>query len=107
MKKLFLTFILLFIFINIFSQRVYLTDNINETSYKMYVSNIETPNVRKVHIVTDTTEFIGLGNWYFVNDKKDADYVVYFTDKPNDSIPTIFFTEKSAYIYNKRKKITD
>jgi len=80
--RYFSVFLLFFINFSVFSQKIYVTDDISEADYVCYVTDNEYIADWRINVVDWERITIGRpGLWYYVDDKSDARYKIYFTDK--------------------------
>jgi len=75
-------FLLFFINFSVFSQKIYVTDDISEADYVCYVTDNEFTADWKIKVVD--WERITIGNpgyWFYTDEKKESRYIVYFTNQ--------------------------
>jgi hypothetical protein len=104
MKK-YLIIIFLFLFTISYSQRIYRTEYKDSAQYCIYESVFKSDSTYSIYVVKDTIEFIGQGNWYFVTDKNQADFILYFTDYKSEAQFRVYYVSNRFQINEKETVI--
>jgi hypothetical protein len=88
--------IIIFLFLSLisYSQKIYRTECKDSAQFCIYESLFKSDTTYSVYIVKDSSEFVGLGNWYFISDKKQADYIIYFTNNKTEAQYRVFYIKK-------------
>jgi len=87
-------FILLFITLKTYSQKVFSTEYSNQSDIKVYVVDYENQSDLKVFKVDYPNQVDGnKGLWYFVDYKNQSDKNIYFVEHSNQSDLKIFFVK--------------
>jgi hypothetical protein len=89
-----------------FSQRIYKTEYKDSAKYCIYESLFKSDSTYSVYVVKDTTEFIGQGNWYFVNDKSKADFILYFTNDKSEAKFRVYYVDNPDGIKERHITVT-
>ena len=106
MKKNILIFIFCCISINLFSQKIYITEWKSEADKKVFVSEWKSEANMLVYETKWKSEAVpDSGLWYYTEWKSEADWKVYFTKWKSEADIIIFYTEwKSEAGWKKQVK---
>jgi hypothetical protein len=90
--------IIIFLFLSsiCYSQRIYRTETKDSAQFCIYESLFQSDTTYSVYVVKDTSEFIGQGNWYFVSDKKQADFRIYFTNDKSEARYRVYYVNNPS-----------